>query len=120
MTLFSRRAAGGLAAVVGFMLTMSAPSLAQSQNHQEGMTRDTRQRVQSLRGGGYNIVVRHGATFSNESGTAPCNFDDIAKQRNLNDKRKELAKSSGDAIRQVGLPAGSGYSSTLRRSSETR
>ena len=43
MTLFSRRAVGGLAAVAGFVLAMSAPSLAQSQNHQEGMTPDTQQ-----------------------------------------------------------------------------
>src|SRR6058998_1914596 len=93
MTLFSRRAARGLAAVVGFVLTMSAPSLAQSQNHQEGMTRDTRQLVQSLRAGGYNIVVRHGATFSNQADTDPFNFDDVAKQRNLNDKGKQLAQA---------------------------
>ena len=57
MILFSRRAAGGLAAVVGFVLAMSAPSLAQSQNQQEDMIRDSRQLVQSLRTGGYNIVV---------------------------------------------------------------
>ena len=119
MTLFSRRAAGGLAAVVGFVLTMSAPSLAQSQNHQEGMTRDTRQLVQSLRAGGYNIVVRHGATFSNQADTDPFNFDDIAKQRNLNDKGKELAKAFGDAIRQVGLPVGEVYTSKINRAYET-
>ena len=119
MTLFSRRAAGGLAAVVGFVLTMSAPSLAQSQNHQEGMTRDTRQLVQSLRAGGYNIVVRHGATFSNQADTDPFNFDDIAKQRNLNDKGKELAKAFGDAIRQVGLPVGEVYTSKFNRAYET-
>src|SRR2546430_16824504 len=115
MTLFSRRAAGGLAAIVGFVLTMSAPSLAQSQNHQEGMTRDTRQLVQSLRAGGYNIVVRHGATFSNQADTDPFNFDDVAKQRNLNDKGKELAKAFGDAIRQVGLPVGEVYTSKFNR-----
>ena len=119
MTLFSRRAAGGLAAVVGFVLTMSAPSLAQSQNHQEGMTRDTRQLVQSLRAGGYNIVVRHGATFSNQADTDPFNFDDVAKQRNLNDKGKELAKAFGDAIRQVGLPVGEVYTSKFNRAYET-
>ena len=104
MTLFSRRAAGCVAAVAGFVLAMSAPSLAQSQNHQEGMIRDTQQLVQSLRAGGYNIVVRHGATFSNQADTDPGNFDDVAKQRNLNDKGKALAKAFGDAIRRVGVP----------------
>src|SRR5947208_12682869 len=119
MTLFSRRAAGGLAAVVGFMLTMSAPSLAQSQNHQEGMTRDTRQLVQSLRTGGYNIVVRHGATFSNQADTDPFNLADVTKQRNLNDKGKELAKAFGDAIRRVGLPVGKVYTSECNRAYQT-
>ncbi|MGE5778046.1 MAG: histidine phosphatase family protein, partial [Hyphomicrobiales bacterium] len=119
MTLFSRRAVGGLAAVAGFVLAMSAPSLAQSQNHQEGMTRDTQQLVQSLRAGGYNIVVRHGATFSNQADTDPFNFDDIAKQRNLNDKGNELAKVFGDAIRQVGLPVGEVYTSKFNRAYET-
>lgn len=104
MTLFSRRAAGGVAAVAGFVLAMSAPSLAQSQNYQEGTIRDPQQLVQSLRAGGYNIVVRHGATFSNQADTDPFNFDDVAKQRNLNDKGKALVKALGDAIRWVGVP----------------
>src|SRR6266700_1583062 len=119
MTLFSRRAAGGLAAIVGFVLTMSAPSLAQSQNHQEGMTRDTWQLVQSLRAGGYNIVVRHGATFSNQADTDPFNFDNIAKQRNLNDKGKALAKAFGDALRQARVPVGKVYTSKFNRAYET-
>jgi phosphohistidine phosphatase SixA len=119
MILFSRRAAGGLAAVVGFVLTMSAPSLSQSQNHQEDMIRDSRQLVQSLRTGGYNIVVRHGATFSSQADTDPFNFDDIAKQRNLNDKGKELATAFGDAIRRVGVPVGEVYTSMFNRAYET-
>ena len=119
MTLFSRRAAGGLAAVAGLVLAMSAPSLAQSQNYQEGTIRDPQQLVQSLRAGGYNIVVRHGATFSNQADTDPFNFDDVAKQRNLNDKGKELAKAFGDAIRQAGLPVGEVYTSKFNRAYET-
>ena len=119
MNLFSRRAAGGLAAVVGFVLAMSAPCLAQSPNHQEGMLRDSRQLVPLLRAGGYNIVVRHGATFSNQADTDPFNFDDIAKQRNLNDKGKELAKAFGDAIRRVALPVGEVYTSKFNRAYET-
>src|SRR6267154_4805392 len=119
MTLFSRRTAGGLAAVAGLVLAMSVPCLAQSQNQQEGMNRDTKQLVQSLRAGGYNIVVRHGATFSNQADTDPFNFDNIAKQRNLNDKGKELAKAFGDAIRRAGLPVGKVYTSKLNRAYET-
>ena len=119
MTLFSRRTAGGLAAVAGLVLAMSVSCLAQSQNQQEGMNRDTKQLVQSLRAGGYNIVVRHGATFSNQADTDPFNFDNIAKQRNLNDKGKELAKAFGDAIRRAGLPVGKVYTSKFNRAYET-
>ena len=40
----------------------------------------------------------------NQADTDPFNFDNIAKQRNLNDKGKALAKALGDAIRWVGVP----------------
>src|SRR6266446_8596431 len=119
MTLFSRRVAGCLAAIAGFVLAVSAPCLAQSQDHQDSEIRDTRQLVQSLRAGGYNIVVRHGATFSNQADIDPFNFDNIAKQRNLNDKGKELAKAFGDAIRRLGLPIGEVYTSKFNRAYET-
>ena len=119
MTLFSRRAAGCMAAIAGFVLAVSAPCLAQSQDHQDSEIRDTRQLVQSLRAGGYNIVVRHGATFSNQADTDPFNFDNVAKQRNLNDKGKELAKAFGDAIRRLGLPVGEVYTSKFNRAYET-
>jgi broad specificity phosphatase PhoE len=57
------------------------------------------------------MVVRHGATFPNQADTDPFSFDDVAKQRNLNDKGKELAKAFGDAIRRVGVPVGEVYTS---------
>jgi phosphohistidine phosphatase SixA len=119
MTLFSRRAAARLIGAAGFALALSAPGLAQSLDSQDSMGRGTQQLVQSLRAGGYNIVVRHGATFSNQADTDPFNFDDVAKQRNLNDKGKELAKAFGDAIRQVGLPVGEVYTSKFNRAYET-
>ena len=56
--------------------------------------------VQTLRAGGIVIVVRHGATFADQADTDPLNFDNIADQRNLNDKGKALAKAFGDALRQ--------------------
>jgi phosphohistidine phosphatase SixA len=92
--------------------------MAQSPN-QDGMIQDTRQLVQSLRAGGYNIVVRHGATFSNQADTDPFKFDDIAKQRNLDGKGKELAKAFGDAIRRTGVPVGKVYTSKFNRAYET-
>src|SRR5262249_50849086 len=81
---------GYLVMAAGLALTLTGPSLAQSQG--QGVTiRDQTQLVESLRSGGYVIVVRHGATFSDQADTDPFNFDNIAKQRNLNEKGKELA-----------------------------
>jgi phosphohistidine phosphatase SixA len=119
MILFSGRAVRRLAAVAGFVLATSASCMAQSPNPREGMTQDARQLVQSLRAGGYNIVVRHGATFSNQADTDPFNFDDIARQRNLDDRGKELAKAFGDAIRRTGVPVGKVYTSKFHRAYET-
>src|SRR5262245_30632519 len=117
MLMFSRRAFGYLVVATSLAL-MTEPSLAQSQG-QEVTIRDAKQLVDSLRSGGYVIVVRHGATFSDQADTDPFNFDNIAKQRNLNEKGKELAKAFGDAIRQVGIPAGDVYTSNFNRSFET-
>ena len=119
MTLFSGGAIGRLTAVAGFVLALSAPCLAQSQNHRDNMVGDNGQLVQLLRAGGYNIVVRHGATFSNQADTDPFNFDNVAKQRNLNDKGKELARTFGEAIRRIGLPVGEVYTSKFNRAYET-
>ena len=110
MRMFSRRSAGYLAVATGLVLTLTGPLSTQSQG-QEVTSRDQKQLVESLRSGGYVIVVRHGATFSDQADTDPFNFDNLAKQRNLNEKGKELAKAFGDAIRQVGIPAGEVYTS---------
>ena len=91
----SRRAITALAASIGLsaILAMAASDLA---------TADDGDLVQALRGGGLVIVVRHGATFPDKADTDPLNFDNIAGQRNLNDKGKMLAKAFGDALREVG------------------
>jgi hypothetical protein len=82
MVLFSRRRAGSLAALAGLLLTLSAPGLAQSPaNH-------PKQLVHLLSAGGYNIVVR-------QADTDPFNFDDITKQRNLNDQAVSGPRRSG-------------------------
>jgi hypothetical protein len=101
------------------LVALSVPCLAQSQNLSDGMIRDSGQLVQSLRSGGYNIVVRHGATFSNQADTNPFNFEDVANQRNLDDKGKDLAKAFGDAIRGIAVPVGEVYTSKFNRAYET-
>src|SRR5215475_10728649 len=118
MSMFLRTAVGCLVVATSLVLTLMGPSSAQSQGP-EGLIRDPKQLVQSLRAGGYIIVVRHGATFSNQADTDPFNFDDLTKQRNLNGKGKELAKAFGDAIRRAGLPVGEVYTSKFNRAYET-
>jgi hypothetical protein len=75
--------------------------------------------VKALRAGGFVIVVRHGATFPDQADTDPLNFDNIAAQRNLNNKGKALAKAFGDAIRQAGVSVGKVYTSKYNRAYET-
>jgi phosphohistidine phosphatase SixA len=80
---------------------------------------DDKETAQALRAGGLVLVVRHGATFPDQADTAPINFDNIASQRNLNDKGKGLAKAFGDALRQAGVPVGKVYTSKFNRAYET-
>src|SRR6516165_2482232 len=118
MSMFSKRTLGCLFAGISLLLTPIAPSLAQAPG-QQGVIQDPNQLIQSLHSGGYVILVRHGATFSDQADTDPFNFENIAKQRNLNEKGKALAKAFGDAIRQVGIPAGEVYTSNFNRAFET-
>jgi len=80
---------------------------------------DDRDLAQALRAGDLIIVVRHGATFPDQADTAPIDFDNIAAQRNLNDKGKALAKTFGDALRQAEVPIGKVYTSKFNRAYET-
>jgi len=104
MSMFSRRSVGYLVLATSLLLSLVPPSLAQQE--QVDTIGTPEKLLQSLRAGGYVIVVRHGATFSDQADTDPFNFDNIAKQRNLNEKGKQLAKEFGDAIHQLGIPVG--------------
>jgi phosphohistidine phosphatase SixA len=98
----------GLSAILG-VATPAVPAAAA----------DDQAIAQALRAGGLVIVVRHGATFSDQADTDPLNFDNIAAQRNLNDKGKMLAKQFGDALRQAGVPISAVYTSKYNRAYET-
>src|SRR5215471_15752858 len=80
---------------------------------------DDKDLANALRAGGLVIVVRHGATFPDQADTDPWHPENIAAQRNLNDKGKALAKSFGDALRQIGVPVGKVYTSLFNRAYET-
>ncbi len=80
---------------------------------------DNKELAQALRAGGYVILVRHGATFSDQADTDPFNLADITKQRNLNDKGKQLARAFGEAVRAAGLEIDEVYTSQFNRAYET-
>jgi phosphohistidine phosphatase SixA len=112
MFTLSRRTVTALAVSFGLfaMLGIAVPGPAAA---------DDRDIAQALRAGGLVIVVRHGATFPDQADTDPLNFENIAVQRNLNDKGKALARDFGDALRQVGVPIGKVYTSKYNRAYET-
>jgi broad specificity phosphatase PhoE len=72
-----------------------------------------------LRGGGYVVVFRHGATHADQADTDPLNLDNVAQQRQLNDKGRADAKAVGEAFQRAGVPIGQSYSSRFYRAVET-
>src|SRR5437667_131945 len=72
-----------------------------------------------LRAGGHVIVVRHGATHADQADTDPLNLDNVAKQRQLNDKGRADATAVGEAFRGAAIPVGKSYSSRFYRAVET-
>jgi broad specificity phosphatase PhoE len=112
MPTLSRRTVATLAASVGLLAALGFAVAGH-------VAADDANIVKALRAGGFVIVVRHGATFPDQADTDPLNFDNIAAQRNLNDKGKALAKAFGDAIRQAGVSVGKVYTSKYNRAYET-
>ena len=72
-----------------------------------------------LRAGGYVIVLRHGATHPDQADTDPLHLDNVAKQRQLNDKGRADARALGEVIKTAGVPIGRAYSSRFFRAVET-
>jgi broad specificity phosphatase PhoE len=72
-----------------------------------------------LRAGGYVIVFRHGATHADQADTDPLSLDNVAKQRQLNDKGRADAKEVGEVFRAAGVPIGKSLSSRFYRAVET-
>ena len=75
--------------------------------------------LQSLRGGGYVIVFRHGGTHADQADTDPLNHDNVAKQRHLNDRGRAEARAVGEAFSKAGVPIGKVYASRFQRAVET-
>jgi broad specificity phosphatase PhoE len=80
---------------------------------------DDKSLVETLRAGGLVIVLRHGATRSDQADADPVDFADIDHQRNLNDQGKAAAVAFGEAFRKIGIPVGRVYTSQFNRAYET-
>ena len=75
--------------------------------------------IASLKGGGYVIVFRHGATDDSQKDVYPFKFDDMSAQRQLSDKGRTVARELGTALAKLGVPIGEVYTSRLNRAVET-
>jgi len=65
------------------------------------------------------IVFRHGATHQDQADTDPLNFDNVAKQRQLNDAGRAQARAVGEVFAAARVPLGKVYSSRFQRAAET-
>jgi phosphohistidine phosphatase SixA len=75
--------------------------------------------MKALRGGGHVIVFRHGATHADQADTDPLNITNVAKQRQLNDQGRALAREIGEAMRKLSIPVGQVVTSQFYRAVET-
>ena len=75
--------------------------------------------VSSLKGGGYVIVIRHGATHQDQADTDPLNLANVDKQRQLNDAGRAKAREIGTAYKKLGIPVGQVVTSQFFRAMET-
>jgi phosphohistidine phosphatase SixA len=82
-------------------------------------TPDMKSLATQLKQGGFVIVFRHGATNRDQADTDPLNYENVAKQRLLSDKGKEVAQQVGAAYRKLGIPLGEVYTSRYNRAIET-
>jgi phosphohistidine phosphatase SixA len=107
------------ASVFAVAIAFSSAALPGRAADENGTATNYKALAHILRAGGFNIIVRHGATNSNQADTDPFHLADISKQRNLSEKGKELARAFGAAIRSAGVPVGEVYTSEFNRAYET-
>jgi broad specificity phosphatase PhoE len=75
--------------------------------------------IDDLRWGGYVIVLRHGATVSDQANTDSMSRNSILAQRQLSEQGRAQAKSIGEAMRKLRIPVASVLTSTIQRAVDT-
>jgi broad specificity phosphatase PhoE len=96
-----------LCAVLTFL-----PGLASSQPLQAEL-------VDDLRLGGYVIVLRHGATVSDQASTDSMSRKDVSTQRQLSEQGRAQARSIGESMRRLKIPVALVLTSTVQRAVDT-
>jgi hypothetical protein len=85
----------------------------------QGYAADLDRLVSSLKGGGYVLVFRHGATDDSQKDVFPFRFDDMTAQRQLSEQGRDMAREIGEALKKLRVPIGEVYTSRLNRAVET-
>ena len=75
--------------------------------------------INDLRLGGYVIVLRHGATVSNQAGADSMSRPNVSAERQLNEQGRAQAKSIGESLRRLKIPVGLVLTSTIQRAVDT-
>jgi phosphohistidine phosphatase SixA len=75
--------------------------------------------IGALRQGGHVIVFRHGATYSDQADTDPLNLTNVARQRQLNDDGRALARSIGESMHKLRIPVSQVQTSLFQRAVDT-
>src|SRR5947209_4386078 len=75
--------------------------------------------INAMRQGGYVIVLRHGATPTDQADTDPLHLENVAQQRQLNDQGREQARFMGAAMHKLNIPVGQVHTSAFNRAVET-
>lgn len=75
--------------------------------------------IELLKGGGYVLIMRHGATHQDQADTDPLNLANVDKQRQLTDAGRAKAREIGAAIKKLGIPIGQVITSQYYRAIET-
>ena len=75
--------------------------------------------IAEVKGGGYVIVLRHGATNHDQKDAWPPDFSDLTKQRRLSDEGRQVATQIGEAVKKLGISFDKVITSKLDRGIET-
>ena len=75
--------------------------------------------AQALRAGGLILVVRHGATFTDQADTDPAQLRQHISPAQLERQGQGVGQGFCDALRQTGVPIGKVYTSKYNRAYET-